>query len=955
MELAVGASASTMKSLLSKLGGLLGQEYTLIRGVRGDIQYINDELASMQAFLINLGSGDKEHDAQIKDWMKQIRDIAYDIEDCVDDFAHRLPKDPGGEVRCSFIRTVIQDVLTWYPRRDIAAKIVELKNRAEQIGARRTRYGVPDPQPGTNNGVDADEAAFLAAENQVAARQIVGVKEPVGMADAKKKLEPWIKDSTKKGRSVLSIVGFGGVGKTTVAMDLYRKFGGQFDHRASVNVSQKFELESILKEILNQVKPQVAAQKGDRARRRTKTDSGENNKIREELRQHLKGKRYFLVIDDVWSASAWEEIRNCLPSDEARSIIIVTTRFQAVASICIRDKNDLLHKVEHLHDKESKILLEESVSESKHSTKDKGLINPTENILKLCNGLPLVIVTLAGLVACRRDKFDKQWEDISKFLPQQLVNCHTPEGVKKILNYCYNELPGDLRTCSLYLSVFPKAHKISRKRLTRRWIAEGFVSEKHGQSIEELAESYFNQLIRRKILRPVEHNNNGKVKTCQVHDMVLEYIIAKSSEENFITVVGGHWLMPTPRNKVRRLSLHSTDLKHVKETTSRINLSHLRSLTVFGNLSQLASLSFKYGILQVLDLQDCKGFKKHHVKAIFKMLFLKYLNLRRTDVKYIPTKIGKLKYLETLDIRETDVRDLPDAIVQLEKLTEILGGNKHTQEALKLPKEIEKKPMKSLQTLSGIEIIPELTAVPDLHEYTGLKKLAIYKLNIKEKDANFRTFLSSIEYLGGCSLGTLVIHDEASDFLNSLDSMTSPPKYLSELELHGMLIKVPHWISYLGDLRMLTLSMSVLRTDTLQLLGQLGSLFSLTFSFNTRDQIPYLEEILYKNKSDSNGEIVIPNSGFKNLKLLRLYTPVLPLLIFSEEAMPELERLHMRFKVLEGIFGMETLVKLHEVHLEVNEKAGKFTKSVIADLAKAARKYSNKPRVIVDEYYDKLK
>uniref|UniRef100_A0A0D9W2H5 NB-ARC domain-containing protein n=1 Tax=Leersia perrieri TaxID=77586 RepID=A0A0D9W2H5_9ORYZ len=909
----------------------------------------------MQAFLINLGTSDKEHNAQTKDWMKQIRDISYDIEDCIDDFAHRLPKDPDGDVFCSFIRMVMHDVRTWYPRRDIATKLVELKNRAEHVGTRRTRYGVCDLGAGKDSSKEADEAAYLAAENQVSTRQIVSVKEPVGMADAKKKLEPWIKDSSKKGRSVLSIVGFGGVGKTTVAMDLYRKFGDQFEHRASVNVSQKFEIEAILSNILSQVKPQATFQKGDQGRRRTKTESIEHQ-IKEELAQHLKGKRYLLVFDDVWSASAWEKIRNCLPSDETRSIIIVTTRFQAVATICIRDKNDLLHKVEHLPDDESKDLLEQSVSEYYHSKDNqRGQIIIPKDILELCCGLPLAIVTLAGLVACRRERFDQQWKEICIFLPPKSVNCHTPEGVKKILNYCYNDLPGDLRTCSLYLSVFPKAQKISRKRLTRRWIAEGFVSEKHGQSIEELAETYFNQLIIRKILQPVEHSNNGKVKACQVHDMVLEYIIAKSSEENFITVLGGHWLMPTPRNKVRRLSLHSSDLNHVKETTRRINLSHLRSLTVFGNLSQLTSLSFKYGILQVLDLEDCKGFKKHHVKAIFKMLLLKYLNLRRTDVKKIPSKIGKLKYLETLDIRETNVKELPDAIVQLDKMTEILGGNKHTQEALKMPKDIEKKPMKSLRTLLGITIDPELTAVPDLHEYTSLRKLAIYKLNIKEKDPNFRTFRSSIEYLGGCSLETLVIHDMVSDFLNSLDLMTSPPKYLYELELHGMLIKIPQWISYLGDLRMLTLSISVLRTDTLLLLSQLQSLFSLTFSFNNKDQDPYLEEILYKNKSDSNGEIVVPDSGFKNLKLLRFFTPVLPTLIFSEKAMPELERLYMRFKVLEGIFGMETLERLQEVHLGVNDKASKFTKSVLTDLAKAARKYPNKPRVIVDEYYDGVK
>ncbi|KAI4963114.1 hypothetical protein ZWY2020_019693 [Hordeum vulgare] len=184
-------------------GSLLAQEYALIRGVRGDIQYINDELCSMQAFLTNLGTGDEDHDAQIQDWAKQIRDIAYDIEDCVDDFAHRLPDDPGGGGGCSSVNVLIYGILTWFPRREIAVKIAELKNRAEHVGTRRTRYGVRDPDPRKIARRSAGEAAYLAAENQLSGRQLQGVKEPVGMADAISDLERWVKDPNKA-RRVLS-------------------------------------------------------------------------------------------------------------------------------------------------------------------------------------------------------------------------------------------------------------------------------------------------------------------------------------------------------------------------------------------------------------------------------------------------------------------------------------------------------------------------------------------------------------------------------------------------------------------------------------------------------------------------------------------------------------------------------------------------------------------------------
>lgn len=165
----MGASGATIKSLLSKLGSLLAQEYSLISGVRGDIQFINDELASMQAFLSNLDhSGGEGHDDQTEDWMKQVREVAYDIEDCIDDFAHRLSHDPGGDYLCGFVVSRVYEILTWWPRRDIASNIAELKMLAQQIGERRTRYGVENPQKrsGDENKSGPATIGFDAAENQ---------------------------------------------------------------------------------------------------------------------------------------------------------------------------------------------------------------------------------------------------------------------------------------------------------------------------------------------------------------------------------------------------------------------------------------------------------------------------------------------------------------------------------------------------------------------------------------------------------------------------------------------------------------------------------------------------------------------------------------------------------------------------------------------------------------------
>ncbi|KAF7092522.1 hypothetical protein CFC21_094999, partial [Triticum aestivum] len=410
--------------------------------------------------------------------------------------------------------------------------------------------------------------------------------------------------------------------------------------------------------------------------------------------------RYLLLIDDIWSVETWETIRNWLPHDNTNgSRVIVTTRFQAVGAACSeRDGTDYVHTVHVLSDADSKSLFHQSISDSPSrkegermdtrsqvvgtgSSKGDGtdhlpsadvpsFSNPQsrkvgekeevhEDIWKYCGGLPLAIVTMAGLVACNPKKKSDHWSKVCKSLFPEQVAPLTLEGVTRILDYCYNDLPADLKTCSLYLSIFPKGSKISKKRLTRRWISECFVSEKEGLSAEEVAETYFNHLVRRKIIRPVDHSSNGKVKSFKVHDMILEYIVSKSSEENFITVVGGHWLMPTPSNKVRRLSMQSSGSKH-GNSTKGMNLSQVRSLTVFGSQNRrLPFKSFNNGIIQVLDLEGWKGLTNKHLIDICKMLVLKYLSLRRTEVSEIPPKIEKLQYLETLDIRETNVEVLP--------------------------------------------------------------------------------------------------------------------------------------------------------------------------------------------------------------------------------------------------------------------------------------------------------
>jgi disease resistance protein RPM1 len=291
--------------LIGKLGSLLAQEYTLISGVRSEIQYMNNELASMHAFLRKLGraaAAGATHDEQTKDWIEQVRDVAYDIEDCVDDFAHRLGRQPRGEGLLVTLRQAWYAMTTLWARRDIASKIIDLKNRAHEVGERRTRYGVKDPNDdprpikskSKSNKQSGPVRQYATDHLQPLAPQLIGTMEPVGQEDAIAERGRWLTESEGDVR-ILTIIGFGGLGKTTMALALQRRFREKFDSRAWVQASQKLNLQSLLRGILEQVMPrQDTERRGGTGTSEDRADGIESwgvKQLKDKLGAHLGQKR----------------------------------------------------------------------------------------------------------------------------------------------------------------------------------------------------------------------------------------------------------------------------------------------------------------------------------------------------------------------------------------------------------------------------------------------------------------------------------------------------------------------------------------------------------------------------------------------------------------------------------------------------------------------------------------
>jgi len=224
----------------------------------------------------------------------------------------------------------------------------------------------------------------------------------------------------------------------------------------------------------------------------------------------------------------------------------------------------------------------------------------SEGIIKKCGGVPLAIITTSSFLANKLGNI-KEWYEFCESIGSGLGGNSDMENMRKILSLSYYDLPAHLKTCLLYLSVFPEDYEINSWRLIWRWIAEDFVPPgEGGQSLFELGLSYFYELINRSLIQLEKDDEPGMLETCRVHDMVLDLICSISREESFVATVLGDAKRNAPSwgSKVHRLSLHNTTWPTV------MNMSKLRSLFNDAIINSMPCLSCHH-LLRVLDLEGC--------------------------------------------------------------------------------------------------------------------------------------------------------------------------------------------------------------------------------------------------------------------------------------------------------------------------------------------------------------
>jgi Leucine-rich repeat (LRR) protein len=532
--------------------------------------------------------------------------------------------------------------------------------------------------------------------------------------------------------------------------------------------------------------------------------------------------RYLIVIDDIWSVSCWDIIRCALPDNKHGYRIITTTR-----SLDVANKVGGPYKMRSLSQGDSRKLLSNIISGSKYKDNNEDtqkypdeLFEVSHKFLEKCDGVPLAIITIASLLASeQRNKME--WYELYNSFGTGLDNNTDLNKMRTFFLLSYHNIPSHLRTCLLYLDVFPKDHEIDKARLIWMWIAEGFIQcEEQGRSLFEIGERYFDELLNRHMIQPVY--SYGMIEHCRVHDMVFDLIHSLSSEENFVTVLSDEYLT----SGVQRLSLQTSKEDHTVIQATRSIMEQVRSAIVFPSAADRMPALGSLRDLCVLDLNDCDLSRGYSLKYLGSLFFLRYLGLSNTRIAQLPEEVGNLQVLQTLSVTCNKIGSLPLTVVRLRNLM-CLRIDMDTR----VPNGIAS--LTSLEELSRIGIydstdIEMLCYLQELRVLDischiecmdNLEKSLVDCLSKLKKVQNLSIWIAS----GECKLDALVV-----------------PQHLCRLSLHSCwLSTLPAWVnpSSLMNLSFISIAVTELKEEDLESLGRLPALCSLNLKVDHENHL----------------------------------------------------------------------------------------------------------------------
>ncbi|KAJ3687128.1 hypothetical protein LUZ61_016292 [Rhynchospora tenuis] len=570
--------------VLNKLAEAAVTETLRLYGAGGQLDSLQHELQWIQAFLKDAEERQKV-DHRTSAWVRDVREVAFRIEDVIDTFMADVDDHNNRRGVINALKQVLKNPKKLSIVRKLTSEMDAIEIRLREIEECTERYGIRELR---------EESSSSATQPS---RPLKGVMLPdeddpdvIGLETDKENIVELLLDPNTPRRRVVSIVGQGGLGKTTLAKKVYNsdKIRRDFEIRVWLSISQQYKFIDVLRMMLEGIRPLDGDEK-DLLRDHSSQRRSEVHFVRE-LNKLLKENRYLIIMDDVWTHDIWEQINEALPDVRNGSRILITTRFSEVATRA--DPTCDPYNLAYLGEKESlQLLLKKAFPFEDPKAYLDGLSDLPEKFARKCGNLPLALIVVGGRLSRELPTYNSWYKILQK------LSWHNGDGkdCTDILATSYEDTPSYLKPCFMYFALFPEDYQIKVKRLIRMWVSEGFICEKNGTTMEETAEDYLEELVQRSMIQVVKRRYNGSIKYCRIHDLLHDLAIKKAEENNFLQIISNQGdKCCTSSNTVRRAALHCN-----REDIMQYTGPNLRSLFYFNdeapNFSSFRNLKILYG------------------------------------------------------------------------------------------------------------------------------------------------------------------------------------------------------------------------------------------------------------------------------------------------------------------------------------------------------------------------
>ncbi|XP_025795786.1 uncharacterized protein LOC112875982 isoform X2 [Panicum hallii] len=735
----------------------------------------------------------------------------------------------------------------------------------------------------------------------------------------------------KQQLQVVSIYGIGGLGKTTIARSVYRQISNQFECCAQVSVSERPDIVGIMKSIIDQVRcPYSSMEEFSNMQDNLQV-------IINVLKEFLEDKRYLIFIDDIWEVSVWETIKPTFIGNNHGSGIIATTYKLDVA-----ESIGGVYSLPLLSDEDSKLLFYRRTCFRSEAGCPSSYRDVSKRLLNKCSRLPLAIITITRLLPASLNS-EEEWKKVCNSIDSGFELGDRVSDMRRILSRSYHDLPQHLRTCFLYLSIFPENYDIRRDSLVQRWLSEDLIRGDHGQNLHELGESYFYQLLDTGMIQPIEFDNDGNALACRVPLVMIDLIAYLLIKEKHNTTSASQ-RRTDPPNKVERLSLQvSKKEKHavVAEASKSFREG---SLSISCSSDSVGTCPIIKN-LRVLVLEG--SLEDRHVAKYLgrSSRQLRYLILASTQITVIPKKVGNLQFLQTLDLRATRVIELPRTFVRLKQLHCLLINR-----STKVPAGIS-----NLQALKELQDI-DISKSPDILEgICTLSKLRVLKVALWSwDDSSSKLLPETLCKLSTSELEHLSISTCCSLEFKPNDDVQKVFQHITKLEVqHSTFNTLPTWIDKLKKLSSLSIEVYLLEEDALRILGGLPALLFLSLTAKKTPEARPTAKRTPDGRVVTEDKLVVHSNGFGCLKTFHLFSRAM-VIKFEKGSMKSLERLKLSFQASlateDFSFGLGNLSSLKHIQVEIicfsaTEKAVKKAEDAIRDMIWGS---SGQPRPALD-------